>query len=151
MDGDASPNYEGSSIVTLLEEGLGSYLSTYAGLVALIGDRVFPMRIPQGGTLPCLTYQRISTPRILTHQSSGATGDLAHPRFQFDAWASTQKAAKLITDQVRAALNGRTGEIGTAPNNITIRAALVENEVPEYIPDVDLNRSRSDYIIWHEE
>lgn len=137
--------------MTLLEEGLGSYLSTYAGLVLLIGDRVFPMRIPQGETLPCLTYQRISTPRVLTHQSSGATGDLAHPRFQFDAWAPTQKTAKLVTDQVRAALNGKTGSIGTAPNNITIRAALVDGETPEFDPETEIYRSRSEFIIWHEE
>ena len=137
--------------MTVLEEGLFSYLSTYGGLVPLIGARVYPMRIPQGATLPCLTYQRISTPRILTHDSSGATGDLASPRFQFDAWADTQKAAKAITDQVRAAMNGKTGEIGTAPNNITIRAGLVEDEVPEYFPDARLYRSRSDYFIWHEE
>ncbi len=137
--------------MAVLEEGIASYLEEYAGLVALIGDRVYPMMIPQGATLPCLTYQRISTPRIVTHDTSGATGDLARPRFQFDAWATTQKAAKAITDQVRAALNGKTGSIGTAPNNITIRAALAENEVPEYIPDAKLYRSRSDYRIGHEE
>ena len=134
-----------------MEEGIASYLETYAGLVALIGDRVYPMRIPQGATLPCLTYQRISTPRILTHDTSGETGDLISPRFQFDVWTTTQKAGKAITDQVRAALNGKTGAIGTAPNNITIRSALAESEVPEYIPDVKLYRGRSDYFIWHQE
>jgi len=139
--------------MTMLEEGLLSYLTgaSCPNLTALIGTRTYPMRIPQGATLPCLTYQRISTPRILTHQSSGATGDLAHPRFQFDAWASTQKAAKAITDQVRAYLNGKTGEIGTAPNNITIRTALVDGETPEFDPETKIYRSRSDYFIWHEE
>lgn len=137
--------------MTVLEEGLASYLETYAGLTPLIGARTYPMFIPQGAVLPCLTYQRISTPRILTHQSSGASGDLAHPRFQFDAWATTQKAAKAIIDQVRAALNGKTGEIGTAPNNITIQTALVESEVPTYNPEAKLYRCRSDYFIWHQE
>lgn len=137
--------------MTILEEGLFSYLSNFAGLVALIGARVYPMKLPQGATLPALTYQRISTPRELTHQSAGATGDLAHPRFQFDAWAATQKAAKLIIDQVRAALHGKTGSIGTAPNNITIRAGLVEDETPEYIPEARLYRCRSDFMIWHQE
>lgn len=137
--------------MTTLEEGLASYLETFAGLVALIGDRVYPMRLPQTAIIPCLTYQRISTPRISTHQSSGATGDLVYPRFQFDAWASTGKAAKAITDQVRAALNGKTGEIGTAPRNITIRSALAESEVPKFEPEIKLHRSQSDYIIWHEE
>ncbi len=34
--------------------------------------------------------------------SSGATGDLTSPRFQIDAWATTQKSAKAIADAVRA-------------------------------------------------
>lgn len=137
--------------MAVLEEGIASYLEGYAGLVALIGDRVYPMRIPQKATLPCLTYQRISTPRILTHDTSGATGDLISPRFQFDAWAETAKSAKAITDQVRAALNGKTGAIGTAPRQVTIRAALAESEVPEHVPEAKLYRGRSDYMIWHEE
>lgn len=137
--------------MAVLEEGIASYLEGYAGLVALIGDRVYLMKIKQGSVLPCLTYQRISTPRILTHDTSGATGDLISPRFQFDAWAKTAKSAKAITDQVRAALNGKTGAIGTAPRQVTIRAALAESEVPEFVPDAELYRSRSDYMIWHEE
>ena len=133
--------------MTDLETGIATYLEGYAGLVALIGDRVFPTRIPQGETIPCLTFQRISTPRILTHDTSGATGDLTSPRFQFDAWATTGKVAKSITDQVRAALNGKKGVIG----GVTIRAALAQDEAPDYIPEAKLHRSRSDYIIWYEE
>jgi len=137
--------------MAVLEEGLHSYLSTYAGITALIGARVYSMRIPQGATMPCLTYQRISTPRINTHDNSGIAGDLTSPRFQFDAWGNTYASVKAINDQVRAALNGKTGSIGTAPSNITIRSALADNENPEYDPDSELYRSRSDYIIWIEE
>jgi hypothetical protein len=138
-------------VTAVLEEGIASYLKGYSGLVALISTRVYPMSIPQGATLPCLTYQRISTPRISTHQSSGATGDLILPRFQFDAWATTQKSAKAINDQVRAALNGKTGSIGTDPYDVTIRAGLAKSEVPEYEPEARLFRCRSEFIIWHEE
>ncbi len=134
-----------------LEEGLMSYLSTYSGLTALISNRVYLMFKPQSVTLPCLSYQRISTERILTHDTSGSTGTLAHPRFQFDAWATTYASAKAINDQVRAALNGKTGSIGTSPKNVTIGAALVESEVPEFDPGTNLYRSRSEYFIWHEE
>lgn len=135
--------------MTVLEEGLVSYLSAYAGLTALISTRTYLMLIPQGVTIPCLTLQRISTSRILTHQTSGATGDLARPRFQFDAWATTYAVAKAIIDQVRAALNGKTGEIGSGDNAYTIQAALVEDEVPEYDPETKYYRCRSDYFVWH--
>ena len=139
--------------MTDLEEGIVAFLIADATIHAVVEDRIYPMMIPQkalvGGVsyYPCLTYQRISTPRIITHDSSGATGDLTSPRFQFDAWAVTQKAAKAISDALRTVLHGKTGAMG----GVTIGAALADSEVPEYIPDAELYRSRSDYIIWHEE
>ncbi len=137
--------------MAVLEEGIASYLELHADMIAVVTGRVYALRIPQGATIPCLTFQRISTPRISTHDTSGATGDLISPRFQFDAWAETQKEAKEITDALRGILNGKTGAIGTAPRAITIRSALAENEQPEYDTELELYRGRSDYIIWHEE
>lgn len=131
-----------------LEQGIYSYLTNYAGLTAIIGTRVYAFRIPQSVTMPCLTYQRISTPRILTHDTSGAS-NLAYPRFQFDAWADTYEVAKSITDVVRAALNGKTGNIGSGGYIVTIQASLVDAEEPEIDPEINLFRSRSDYVIWH--
>jgi len=122
-------------------------LKAYAGLTALISTRVYGMFIPQGATLPCLVVQRISTPRILTMDSSGATGDLTSPRFQFDAWATTQLSTKTISDQVRAALNGKTGSTG----GVTLRASLANEEAPTWEPEAELYRTRSEFIIWFEE
>lgn len=133
--------------MTTLEEGLKSYLSTYTGLNSLISGRVYHMSIPENATLPCLTYQRIDTPRTTTMDSSGATGDLTSPRFQFDAWAATFSSAKAITDQVRAALNGKTGSVG----GVTIRASLASDERSSQDNDLSIYRSQSDYIIWQEE
>jgi hypothetical protein len=133
-----------------IEQGLLSYLTGYSGLVSLISTRVYWMTKPAGVTYPCLTYQRISTPRIHTHDTSGATGT-AYPRFQFDAWATTYASAKAITEQLRAALNGKTGSIGSGANTITLMSSLVDAEVPDYDAETNLYRSRSDYIIWHAE
>ncbi len=136
-----------------LEEGIAAFLIADATIGGVVGDRIYPLMIPQGDAYnphlvgPCLTYQRISTPRIITHDSSGATGDLTSPRFQFDAWGVTQKEVKAISDALRSVLHGKRGAMG----GVTIRAALAETEAPEFIPDAELYRSRSDYIIWQEE
>ena len=135
--------------MTVLENGLVSYLKATAGITTLVSSRIYPFMFPDGVTMPCLVYQRIDTPRTLTHDTSGATGDLAHPRFQFDAWAETYSEVKVITDALRAALNGKTGSIGSGANAFTIQAALVDNEAPEREPETKLYRGRSDYIIWH--
>ena len=136
--------------MTTLEESLYSYLKADAGLTALVSTRIYAMRVPQSVSFPCLTIQRISTARIHTHDTSGAS-NLSSPRFQFDAWAATYSSAKSITDALRAALNGKTGSIGTAPYALTIQSSLVVAETPELDPELDVFRSRSDYIIWYVE
>jgi hypothetical protein len=133
-----------------LEQGLISYLKGYAGLATIISTRVFGFRIPQKATIPCLTLQRVSTAREQTHDTSGGS-DLAQVRIQFDAWSETSVVSKSITDQLRAALNGKKGNIGTAPYQISIQAALVEDEAPEIDPVTEFYRSRSDYFIWQTE
>ena len=134
--------------MTTLDEGLIEYLKAFAGLTALISTRVYLETIPQAATLPCLVVSRVDTPRIHTMETSGIGGDLASPRFQFDAYATTYGSVKAITDQVRAVLNGHVGTTGTG---VTIRAALVNNEVPSYDPETALHRCQSDFIIWHED
>jgi hypothetical protein len=126
-----------------VEESLYTYLNTVSGITSLVGTRIYPFRIAQGSTMPCLTYQRISTPRIITHDVSGKTGTLASPRFQFDAWGVTYAQVKSITEALRDALNGKS--------STGFQVALIEDESPEYAPDEELWRSRSDYRIWHEE
>jgi hypothetical protein len=129
-----------------LDEGLYTYLSTFAGLTALVSTRVYAFKLPQGATLPAVTFQRISTPRSLTHDTSGVGNDLARPRFQFDAWATTYSSAKAISDQIRAALNGKKGTIATG---VTINAAMVEDERPAFEPETNIYQISCDYFIWH--
>jgi hypothetical protein len=131
-----------------IEAGLVYKLTTTAGITTLISTRVYLERIPQGATLPCLTYQRISTPRILTHDTSGSAGT-AHPRFQFDAWAATYSSAKAIADALRAALNGFKGTITSGVDSVVVQAALIDGESSEPDPEAGLARIRSDYIIYH--
>lgn len=134
-----------------IEEGLVYHLKNTAAITALVGQRVYPLRIAQGSAMPCIVVSRVSTQRILTHDTTGASGT-AHPRFQFDAWASTYAAAKAITDALRGVLNGYAGAMGDPTGSpVTVQGAYVDAEEPEYSEDIGLYRSRSDYIIWHTE
>lgn len=111
-------------MTTTLEESLYSYLSNYSSLTAVVGTNIFLNEILQGPTassyLPCVVFQRIDTPRILTHDSSGSGADLARPRFQFDAYATTYAVAKSVTTILRSALNGKVGYIGTQVETATV-------------------------------
>lgn len=140
--------------MTILEEGLIAYLKSYAGLTALISSRVHMVNIPDVGgeiKIPCVVVNRVSTPYTHTMDSSGATGTLTSPRFQFDAWASTASSAKAIQDQLRAALNGKTGSTGAGAVTVTIRAALAENERLDRDPLTRLFHGISEFFVWFEE
>lgn len=131
-----------------IEAGLVYKLTNTAGVTALVSTRVYLERIPQGATLPCITYQRIDTPRVTTHDTSGSAGT-AYPRFQFDAWATTYASARAITDAVRAALNGYRGTITSGADTVTVQAALVDGETSQPDLEAGLARIRSEYVIWH--
>jgi len=113
--------------MTVLDESLYSYLANYSGLTALVSDRIYAFRIPQEATLPCVIFQRIDTPRELSHDSSGIGNELAHPRFQFDAYAETYASAKAINEQIRAALNGKRGLIGSQVETATVAGTVVNS------------------------
>lgn len=130
-----------------IEEGLVILVQGSAAMHALIADRVYHMRLPQTVTLPALTYVRVSTPRLHTHDTSGSAGT-AHPRFQFDAWAVTYDSAKDITDALRGLLNGYRSTITSGANSVVVQGALVDDEMPEYDAETELYHTRSDYVIW---
>lgn len=74
-----------------------SQATTFAGLTALIGTRCYPGPLPQGATLPALTYQEVGG-----SEPTGSTGSY-QTRVQFDAWGSTYMQARAVAEQVEAA------------------------------------------------
>jgi hypothetical protein len=133
--------------VISIEDGLIEFLSANEGLTALIGGRVYKNRLPQGVTLPCLTVQRITTPRQHSHDTAGSAGT-ARPRFQIGAWGTTYATIRQVTDALRAALNGYKGTMG-AVDPVTVQGALIDDERYNDFSDAGLVELQSDYIIWH--
>lgn len=104
--------------------------SQYAYLVAQTtnaGSRIYPNVIPQDATMPAIAYQRIDGPRVMEHE--GASG-LTFARIQYSCTAASYSAAKALLHQVRAALNGFTGTMGTG--GVTVEHCIVKNEVDGY-------------------
>lgn len=133
-----------------IENGLIYHLGNNAGVSALVPqDRIYHLRLPQTVTMPAITVQRVSSPRVQTHDEGG--GGLAHPRIQIDCWGTTYASVKEVTDAVRAAIKGFSGTFGTPPNTVTVNACLIEDERPEAYPDENLYRIISDYRFWHQE
>jgi len=129
-----------------IEEALYYHLSHTAGVTALVSTRIYPLVAPQDAARPYLVYQRISTPRVRSH--SGPSG-LAHPRFQITGVAASYSAARGLANAVRAALDGYSGAMGSAPGVQT--AAFVDNENDGYSDGIPAYIFRLDVILWHQE
>lgn len=138
-----------------IEEALFRYLSGYAGLSELVGDRIYPDVLPQKVTMPAVKHQRIDTPREYSHSGDS---NLAHPRFQFSGFALTKPAAKAVADQIRAAfnaynqgrLNGTIVAMGGA-GGVDVQFCQVEDERSDYEPETLLFRTDVDVILWQAE
>ena len=87
----------------MIEQALQVYLKADTNVAALVSTRVYPGLAPQNAALPYITYERISTQRMMTHD--GQNG-LIGPRIQIDCWASAYSGAKTLADKVRLAING---------------------------------------------
>lgn len=129
----------GSSI----EAGLVDFIKTY---VPLINERVYAFKLPQDAVFPAMTYRRISTGRVLTHDMSSE--GLAYPRFQFDIYSADFAEVVGVVGEFHEALMGYKGIMG---DGVQVQAALPELEQAEYDADAEVYHAMIDYIIWFRE
>jgi hypothetical protein len=106
----------------------------------LVGDRVYPMTLPQQVTLPAIRYQRIDSPGEVSH--SGGAG-LEHPRMQVSIHALTFGEAEQLADALKRLLHGRRGLFGVGS------AAFVANDVPDFEEETGQYLRYVDVIVWH--
>lgn len=120
----------------------------YALLVAAdtdAGTRVYPLSLPQNPTLPALTYQRVSTPRDLSHDGDQGYADA---RVQINCWAHRSPSnlgydqAKTLADQVRVALNGQFGTFG----GVDVGRIQITGDRDEWDPERSFDRVAVDAL-----
>ena len=95
--------------MALIEAAIYSYLSGYAGLIALTSTRIYPDVCPQEPTLPYLVFSKVDdTPEY----TMGGETVLTNAVFQFDAVSDSSIEAKNVAEQLRLALSGYSGTMG---------------------------------------
>jgi hypothetical protein len=125
------------------EENLYTELTGFAGLQALVANsdspityRVYPLLMPQDGTLPAVVYQRIVGTREVTLADSGGSG-VERVLFQLTSWATTLDAAHDVAEQVRLALAAAAFEV------------VVQDNRTGYESDTRLFSFTYDIAMWH--
>ena len=81
------------------ETALYSALSTDAGIIALVGTRIYPNRVPLGTIYPAIGYSMVSSQKI-------ASANCQQSRIQVDFFDTTYSGAKSVRDAVLAVING---------------------------------------------
>ncbi len=126
-----------------VEADLYSRLTGFAGLAALVGNRVYPQMIPQAVTMPAISYQRVSTIRTSVMRNDI---DIVRSRFQVDVWAKDFDEGEAITAQVLAALQRYRGT-GT----VEILAVFSLEEIDLYEPETEIYHQALDFEINYRE
>lgn len=123
------------------EETLAAVVSGDAALVALIGDRFFPIGTKQGPASPYVTYQRISTAGAA--HLRGAS-NLDWPRFQFNVWGDTLASARAVADALRTLLDA----VEHTAAGLTIECTF-KDERTSFAEDTRKPGVSQDYLVWH--
>lgn len=122
-----------------IEEQLVAMMLGDAGLAEIVGDRVYPLVVPQETPLPAVTYQEVDT-RALA--SAGGDDGRRESQFAVSVWGESYPAVK----GARGALLGLFhGYRGGMVERIEARSR------DEYVPEVEWFREVVELgVLWRE-
>jgi hypothetical protein len=83
-----------------IEQAIFKYLSTYAGLSALVSTRIYPDLLPQTITYPAIVYTLISG---VNDETLGEDSDTTEERWQFTINASSVDSRANVCKQLKKA------------------------------------------------
>lgn len=106
----------------MVEKALITYFKTDAPLLASLGGRLYPHKLPEGATLPAATYQVIVDNPYNAHE--GLTR-LVLKRVQLTVWGATYEQAKEAGAQVLTSLsNWARGQLPAGNDTLEFEAAI---------------------------
>jgi hypothetical protein len=89
----------------MLDDQMYNHLQQKPNLVALVGERMWPNKLKELGTMPALVWTNLNTAPDYSHNGDSGLDDAL---YQFACWGNTPLSARGVADQVRAALGGKS-------------------------------------------
>lgn len=112
------------------------------GITDLVGQRIYPIKLPQNVVYPAITYFMVGERHEL---ASGVNPGIVEGRWQVNAWGSTVKSARDVAEAVRL---GFERYRGTADNTEILDVYDDETAGETYEDDVLVYRVHRDYRVW---
>lgn len=131
-----------------IQPGLIDYMLADASIAAIVGSRIYPIKMPQGVTAASVVMNRISG--LGDHHMQGPSG-LSRPRMQIDSYAPTFQAAVTLANAVKERIDGAAGTFGTGSDIVEVQGIFFDTEEDRYDDSADLFRVRQDYFIFYDE
>lgn len=129
-----------------VRKALRAFLLADAPIVAVIVNRIYALKIPQGAASPSVVLTRISGPG--DYHLQGPSG-LMGLRVQVDAWAATADAATSLANLIKDRLDGYRGTMGSGGDAVTVHGVFVADLREDYDDQAQLYRSGRDYFVHH--
>lgn len=121
-----------------LEGRLYSTLSAATALTALVGDNIYPQKIPQGTDPPMVVYYRVSGYRVYDLQGYRT---LENPRVDINVYTTDMDSRRQIGEQVITAMEASS----------YFTATMIPSAIDEYVDDLELYRRILQFSIWNKE
>ena len=124
----------------MFEAGLVALLNATPGLTAIVGNRIYPAKLPdETEAYPAVTYQVVSGLSEWALDRS----KFDEKRVQFDVWANLYGDCKAVAKQLEYALDGFDG---TLPDGTRVISTIGDVRLDEYQRDARMHRSTAEYI-----
>ena len=121
-----------------IEAELRAILTGDGAVTALVGTRVYPLEVPQDGTLPAIVYQELRTGVRVA--SDGPTGQ-RETRFLLSLWSESYSGLKTLQAAVLDALSGYAGG--------NIYGVEVDAMRDDFDPAVRWFREIMEILVWY--
>lgn len=132
-----------------IDKALPYYLTHQSGLTSIVSTRIFPMRIPQGETLPAIFFQDISTSFIQAHNEPSF---LPRKRYQFTSVGGTVEDAEKASHALKLVLDGlHKTNIGVSPYTTEVEAIIIKDERKTDDPETGLFWCQQDFLVIYKE
>src|SRR3989304_3050319 len=90
----------------MIEKALFTHVTTDTAIAALIGQRLFPNKIPQGQPLPAAEYTQSKGDRV--HHMEGPAG-MVDSEYTIICYGESYSSAKTLAEAVRKRMDGYSG------------------------------------------
>lgn len=129
----------------MIEKALFQKLSTTAAITALVGNRIYPVFLPEKTPVPAIVFLRVSTEgAAISHtKSSGKLTSF----FEVGCYGKDIQVAKNLAKLVRSTLSGFSGTVA----GLVIHRSEVQNEFDDYDFDTGLFTVPVEVALTHDE